>query len=442
MSTKPNSLDICDTAPTAAALEILPTLAGATTSGPRLTGKKAGMVVFSTYPFDPRPRRTVDALTKEGMRVDLICEGEEKSPKRESLDNLEITRIPIKHRRGGALSYAYQYSAFILIAAAILVRRSFRGRYDLVYVHNMPDILVLSAMLPKLFGAKVILDQHDPMPELMKTIFNMDEESFSVRVIRRLEKWSIARADLVITVNLACKRIFSARSCRAEKIGVVMNSPDGEIFPYRAARSYPVRTPDQRFHMMYHGSLVERNGLELAVDALARLHKAIPTAELRVYGRSTPYLEHVMDKVRSLGLESNVRYLGAKKLEELAREIEDCDVGIIPNQRNTFTDINTPTRIFEYLALGKPVIAPRTPGIQDYFDPDSLLFFESGDSKELAKKMEYVVSHPIEVTAIAERGQQVYTRHSWQQEKEKLISMVVGLIQDGKAELGLRQEPS
>jgi glycosyltransferase involved in cell wall biosynthesis len=432
MTAKPNSLINCDTVPTAASLEARTTVAtGAIKSGSRLTGKKAGMVVFSTYPFDPRPRRAADALTKEGMKVDLICEGEEKSPRRESLDSLEITRIPIKHRRGGALSYAYQYSAFILISAAILARRSFRGRYDLVYVHNMPDILVLSAMLPKLFGAKVILDQHDPMPELMTTIFNMDEESFSVRIIRHLEKWSIARADLVITVNLACKRIFSARSCRAEKIGVVMNSPDGEIFPYRAARSYSVRTPDQRLRMMYHGSLVERNGLELAVDALARLHKMIPEAELRIYGRSTPYLERVMDKVRSLGLESNVCYFGAKKLEDLAREIEDCDLGIIPNQRNTFTDINTPTRIFEYLALGKPVIAPRTPGIQDYFDPDSLLFFESGDSEELSEKIAYAASHPGELSAIAERGQQVYMAHNWQQEKETLVSMVVELIRTG-----------
>jgi glycosyltransferase involved in cell wall biosynthesis len=430
MSAKSNRLANGDMVPTAAALELRPALGRAIESGSRLTGKKAGMVVFSTYPFDPRPRRAVDALTKEGMTVDLICEGEEQSPKRESLDNLEITRIPIKHRRGGALSYAYQYSAFILISAAILARRSFRGRYDLVYVHNMPDILVLSAMLPKLFGAKVILDQHDPMPELMKTIFNMDEESFSVRMMRRLEKWSIARADLVITVNLACKRIFAARSCRTEKIGIVMNSPDGEIFPYRAARSYSVRTPDQRLRMMYHGSLVERNGLDLAVDALARLHKMTPTAELRIYGRSTPYLERVMDKVRSLGMESNIRYFGAKKLEDLAREIEDCDLGIIPNQRNTFTDINTPTRIFEYLALGKPVIAPQTPGIQDYFDHDSLLFFESGDSEELAKKIEYAASHPIEVAGIAERGQQVYVAHSWQQEKEKLVNMVVELIKE------------
>jgi glycosyltransferase involved in cell wall biosynthesis len=394
-----------------------------------LAGKKAGMVVFSLYPADPRPRRAAEALLKEGMSVDLICEGDERSPKQETLDRLEIVRIPIRHRRGGALSYAYQYSAFIFISAAILARRSLRGRYDLVYVHNMPDVLVISALLPKLFGAKVILDQHDPMPELMTTIFNMDEKTFGVRVIRWLEKWSMARADLVITVNAACKRIFSTRSCRAEKIGVVMNSPDGEIFPYRAASSYPVRIPGQPFAVMYHGSLVERNGLELAVDALARLHKTIPAIELRVYGRSTPYLEQMVAKVHKMGLDDHVRYYGAKTLEELVHEIEACDVGIVPNQRNTFTDINTPTRIFEYLALGKPVIAPRTPGIQDYFDPKSLLFFDSGNAEQLAERIEHVASHPVDAAAIAERGQKVYLAHTWQQERENLVTLVSGLVQ-------------
>ena len=55
----------------------------------------------------------------------------------------------------------------------------------------------------------MILDQHDPMPELMTTIFSLAKESLSVRLIQRLEKWSIARANLVITVNVACKRLFS-----------------------------------------------------------------------------------------------------------------------------------------------------------------------------------------------------------------------------------------
>jgi glycosyltransferase involved in cell wall biosynthesis len=175
---------------------------------------------------------------------------------------------------------------------------------------------------------------------------------------------------------------------------------------------------------MYHGSLVDRNGLDLAVEALARVRKTIPATELRIYGRSTPFLERVMEQVRNQGLEDCVSYLGPKRLEDLVGAIENCDVGIIPNQRNIFTDINTPTRIFEYLALGKPVIAPRTPGIQDYFNPESLLFFDSGNSEELAEKIEYVFSHDRESTETARHGQEVYRAHTWSKEKNNLVDLI------------------
>ena len=402
-----------------------------TSSG--LQGKRVGMVTFSPYPADPRPRRAAAALLKEGMSVDLICLGDEKAPKREAFNGIDIFRVPITNRRGGKFSYAYQYSTFILISSIILAMRSLKRRYDMVYVHNMPDILVLSSLVPKALGAKVILDLHDPMPELMTTIFNLDKNSLSVRIISRLEKWSMARADLVLTVNIACKRIFASRSCRPEKIGVVMNAPDEEIFPFRAAGSYPSANdaPTKRFVIMYHGSLVERNGLDLAVDALALVREAVPAAELRIYGRKTPFLERVMGEARQKGLQDRVQYLGPRRLEDLVREIEDCDVGIIPNHRSAFAEINTPTRIFEYLALGKPVIAPRTPGIQDYFNPESLLFFESGNAEELAQKIEFVFSHPAEVAELARRGQEVYREHNWRIERLRLIDLVAALLGKG-----------
>ena len=247
----------------------------------------------------------------------------------------------------------------------------------------MPDILVVSSLIPKFLGAKVILDMHDPMPELMMTIFNTDRNSRSVQALKRLEKWSFAQADSVITVNSACKRLFSSRRCNADKIEIVMNSPDEQTFPFRAPQ-LPIaqRTQGAPFVVMYHGSLVERNGLELAVNAIARVRETIPGVELRIYGHPTPFLEHVMETVRSKNV--NARYLGRKRLEDLVLEIEGCDVGIIPNHRSAFAEINTPTRIFEYLALGKPVIAPRTQGIQDYFNSESLFFFEPGNSEELA----------------------------------------------------------
>jgi glycosyltransferase involved in cell wall biosynthesis len=392
------------------------------------------MVTFSPYPADPRPRRAVEALVKEGMSVDLVCLLDDKSPKREKLNGIDVVRIPIAHRRGGKLSYFYNYSAFISLSAAILAIRTLKRRYDLAYVHNMPDVLVLSSLGPKAFGSKVILDMHDPMPELMTTIFNRNENSRAVRLLRRLEKWSMARADLVVTVNEACKRLFASRSCRAQKVAVVMNSPDEGIFRFREAHARPSGDASTRpFAIMYHGSLVERNGLDLGLDALARIRPTIPTAELRIYGKETPFLHHVLSESRNKGLQDSVRYLGPRRLEDLVPAIEDCDVGIIPNHRSAFSEINTPTRIFEYLALGKPVIAPRARGISDYFDDSSLVFFELGSGEDLARKLEYVFSHPAEAAEIVKRGQTVYQEHGWSAERERFIDLVAGILSGSRA---------
>jgi hypothetical protein len=185
------------------------------------------MATFSPYPADPRPRRAVDALLEAGMRVDLVCLREEGQPAREKIGGLNVLRVPIVHRRGGKLSYLLEYSAFISAATAVFAARTLRRRYDLVHIHNMPEILVLSGLIPKVLGAKIILDMHDPMPELMGTTLDRGEDTFAVRLLLKLERWSMAQADSVITTNVAFQRTFASRSCDATKLRIVMNSPNG-----------------------------------------------------------------------------------------------------------------------------------------------------------------------------------------------------------------------
>jgi len=395
-----------------------------------LQGKKAGLVVLSSYPFDARPRRTADALVRQGMSVDYICTAEGKAPWHERTSGLDVFRVPVEHQRGGKLAYAYQYSAFTLAATGILAARSQRCRYDLIYINNMPDILVVSALLPKMLGAKVILDLHDPMPELMATIFAKGPNSKSIRLMKWLEKWSMARAHQIVTPNRACQRIFAARSCPEGKIVVVMNSPDESIFPFRPVRAGPAppRNGDQPFVVMYHGTLVERNGLDVAMEAFAYVRAKIPRVQLRIYGDATPFLARVMQSARERGVEQDVLHLGKRSLEEIVAAIDACDVGIIPNPCNAFTNINTPVRIFEYLARGKPVIAPRTPGIQDYFDESSLVFFDPGNAQELGERIEFIALHPEAAFSFAERGQQVSRAHSWEQEGRTLVRVVENLL--------------
>lgn len=403
----------------------------------RLAGKCVVVLLYSNYPFDPRPRRAAEALVAEGMDVEVICLRENEGEAAEEIvRGVKVSRLPLKRRRGGKLEYMWQYASFLLGSFLILGWRASRKRYSLVHVHNMPDVLAFSALIPKLRGAKVILDLHDPMPELMRTIFDIKESSIAVSTLKRMEKWSIRFSDAVLTVNEACKTIFSMRSCRREKISVIMNSPDEKIFKYReTTKKAPTAIdPAAPFVIMYHGSLVERHGLDLAVLALSTIRKAIPGAELRIYGQSTPFLERVMASVQGTELSAVVHYFGPKNLDQIVQAIGECDVGIIPNRRSIFTELNTPTRIFEYLSQSKPVIAPRVHGILDYFGPEELFFFELGDAADLARQIEHVFREPEVVLATIQRGQKVYLDHTWSNERHRFVDLVAKTLGIGSTE--------
>jgi glycosyltransferase involved in cell wall biosynthesis len=335
--------------------------------------------------------------------------------------------VPLKRRRGGAAAYIARYGIFLGAAFLLLAARSLRRRFDLIHVHNMPDALVFSALVPKLLGAKIILDLHDPMPELMMTIFGLKQDSPAIRLLKRIERWSATFADQVITVNVACKRILVSRSCSPEKVNVVMNSPDEDIFALQAPTS-PNSFAGRPFVIMYHGSILERNGLDLAVNALAAVRGHLSSVELRIYGEATPFLTAVMKRVREHGLQNSVRYFGAPRPEQIAAAIDECDVGIIPNRRTVFTEINTPTRIFEYLSRGKPVIAGRAPGVQDYFPDDALFFFELGNVEDLARAIVYVFDHPSDVEKTVRRGQDVYLDHRWSDERGRMLVRMAELL--------------
>jgi glycosyltransferase involved in cell wall biosynthesis len=394
----------------------------------RLRAKRAAVVLFSYYPDDPRPRRAAAALRHEGMEVDFICLQKHPSqPRKERTESgIDITRLPMTRERGGKWTYVRQYSLFIARAFWCLTVLSLRRRYDLVHVHNMPDVIVFSALVPKLLGAKIVLDLHDPVPELMQTIFDFPAQSRTVRLLKLLEKWSIAFADHVITVNEACKKIYSSRSCAADKITVVLNAPDEDVFcrPVAANGQEAV----DRFAILYHGSILARNGFDIAVEALAKVRRSIPHARLVVCGEKTSFYSETMDAAAKRGLADHIEYLGPKNRSGVVDAISSCDVGIIPNRRNIFTEINTPTRIFECLALGKPVIAPQAQGIRDYFGNDDLIYFELGNSDDLARKIEFVYRHPDETKSVVERGQRIFRANSWRHQQSNLLNAISSLV--------------
>jgi glycosyltransferase involved in cell wall biosynthesis len=391
---------------------------------------RVAVVLYSYYLSDPRPRRETEALVEAGMEADVICLRRDISePAFEMVNGVNIHRVALQRRRGRAGGYIMRYAFFFLCAFWRLAVWSLSRKYKLVHVHNMPDFLVFTAAVPRLRGAKVILDLHDPMPELYCGIYSVEKKkkSFAYWMLCRLERWSIAFADKVLTPNIAFKDIFVARNNVFDKVEIVMNSPRPTIF---GAEKYEAkaREPGETFILMYHGLLAERHGLDLAIDALSRLNGEFPGIKLEIYGDRTDYGDQILCQVDLLKMQERVRFHGYKTQAEIAKAIVSIDLGLIPNRLNAFTNINFPTRIFEYLAMNKPVMVPRTKGVADYFGEDEILYFEPGNIDDLARKIVWACTHPFELHAMMEKGRQVYRKNSWIVQETRLLDVVGSLV--------------
>src|SRR2546422_2812647 len=150
-------------------------------------------------PLDARVTREVGALIAAGDEADLICQRWADQPRRERLGRLTAYRLPISRKRGGALRSLAEYAAFLAAAALVAGALHLRRRYDVVQVNSMPDCLVFAAIVPRLLGARVVLDLHECMPEFFATKFKIGMGNQLVRLLISLERASTGFAHSIWT---------------------------------------------------------------------------------------------------------------------------------------------------------------------------------------------------------------------------------------------------
>ena len=187
---------------------------------------------------------------------------------------------------------------FFVSAAARLNQLHAQRHYDTIQVHNLPDFLVFCALIPKLRGVPVILDLHDLMPEFYAGRFGQGR-SLMARLIRWQERLACRFADHVITVSEHWRQALIQRGVPEHKCSVVMNVADESIF--RPSEDARPRSPGlDGFRLIYHGTLVERYGLDLAVQAVAQVRHDIPQIHLTLIGLGD-YVPHLTQMVQELG---------------------------------------------------------------------------------------------------------------------------------------------
>jgi len=385
---------------------------------------KVLMIVYSHLPKDPRVRREANALKENGYEVDIICLKSKQQSTFEIIDGINVFRLNLEKSRSSKSRYIILYFTFFFKAFIKTNRLWLKNKYKVIHVHNMPDFLIFIPFLQKLFGTKLILDLHDPTPEVYLTKFNSGQKT--IKILELQEKISIWFADHIITTNIAFVDAFIKRGCPENKITIVMNSPDDKIFS-RSNNETDNKPNKNKFVIMYHGVILERHGLDILVKSVNILKNKIPGIELWVYGDGE-FKSNFLKLTDELDLNNIVKYFGPVDLETIAETIPNISVGIIPNRLSPFTNINLPTRIFEYLYFNKPVIVPRTQGIRDYFDENSIWYFEPDNIESLANEIFNIYSFSNETSVKLVMAVAIYKEHTWKFEKQKLVDLYKKLL--------------
>ena len=378
------------------------------------------MITFSEYACDGRVRREAESLAGRGDTVDCICVG---SVEARPVAGIRLFRVsPQRYRGANVFRLLPAYLRFFLYAFFKVSVLHFANRYDVVQVHTMPDFMVFAALIPKLMGARVILDVHDLMPEIYAVKFASGETQWVSRFIAWVERMSIAFADKAMCVHRPHLQALMRHGNPESKFSILLNVPDHRFF---VPKSPPGEWGDE-FRLLYHGTTPKRAGLDVALRAVARARKEIPRIRFQILGVREG-AEELSRLVAELGLTDCVVLAHSVPIEDLAAVIESTHVAIVPYLSDSFTQYVLPVKLLESVAMRRPVIVSRLRTVEAYFDSSMVRFFEPGNDRELAESIVELYRNPELAKELAVNAEAFTARYNWPEHRQIYFRLIDSL---------------
>jgi glycosyltransferase involved in cell wall biosynthesis len=380
------------------------------------------MLAYTYYEMDNRVRRYAESLSQRGDHVDVIALRREGQEAYEILNGVHVYRIQKRVvNEKGKLSYLIKLMLFLVQSAIFLTARHFKKPYSLIHVHSVPDFEVFATLIPKLMGAKIVLDIHDIVPEFYASKFKVSKESLAFKLLVLAEKASTAFADHVIIANHIWGEKLVKRSVSEKKSSVFLNYPDQSIFHSRSQ----VKDRD-KFIILYPGSLSWHQGLDIAIKAVERIKGQHPEVELHIYGEGGEK-NKLTDLVMELGLEDRVIFKGSVSMDHISDVMANADMGIVPKRNDPFGGDAFSTKILEFMSLGVPVIVAKTRVDEFYFNDTLVQFFTPEDINDLARCLRDLVRDEGRRKQLATNSSKFIEDYVWTKKKNDYYTLVDNL---------------
>jgi len=373
--------------------------------------------------YGPEIRREAEALAGAGFDVEVVIMRAADAPRREVVNGVTVIRLPVRQRNGMAGTFL-EYGIFLLSAAKFLSIQHIRRPYAVVQANSMPDFLVFAALVPKLFGCRVVAYMQEPTPELAETIYG---RKWLTSVLARIEQWSIRFADRSVTVTEQLKQRYVERGASADRISVVLNCPD----PSAVLENWSPPPPGSKseFVAVCHGTIEDRYGQDTIVAAARILRDEMPDLRVVITGRGSQTGE-LTDAIASYGLQDIVRFEGWVSQTRLNDILYSADVGIVAQKASTYSHLVHTNKMVDYWIFGLPVIASRLHALSELYDDRFVEYYEPGDAEDLAAAIRRLHADTARRAELAQNGKLAQGQNGWAAQRIIYLGVFHSLLGD------------
>lgn len=301
----------------------------------------------------------------------------------------------------------------VLLTSPYILLRTFFLRPAIVHIY-MPDLLPL-AFIYRLLGSRVIYEVQENIYKKV-AIKRHNRSSLLQRFFRGFDEAARRCFYFIFTEHGYLQTYDRLRHPSV----IVYNYPIvADYQPYRATR----HGPDSEINIFYLGGISFERAIDTVINGLARLRQygypfrmhlfgplAFPEKELETIPAYSQLRQHLVfygytDQQRALPIAAQ-SLAGLALLKPVADYPESY-----------------PTKLFEYMALGLPVITSRFPLYREVVERHRCGFcIDPHDPQALADCLRFLIENPAEAEAMGERGRVAAERYyTWETERRKLL---------------------
>lgn len=425
------------------------------------------MVLPDRFPPDVRVEKELAALESTVDEVTLLCPADPDRPRREVIDGTQVVRVS---RPDDSIGSVRRNLRVALTAYRPAWGEAITARVNDVDAIHVHDLLLAGTALRvgERHDVPVVLDLHENYPEAVRQWRRadptwwrsvpevLDRVAYPIARHKRLERHWTKRADHVITVAAEAKGHY-VRDCVVPptNVSVVRNTVDLDAFD-RDEAPVGVGTADgdtrvnaeadvnantdaeggDEFVVGYVGSFGPHRGLDDTIEAFARLREAeaAPDARLLLVGSGN---EAFGRRLRALaadrGVADDVAFTGWVEFSSVPRYMAAMDVCLVPHASTPHTDTTVPHKLFQYMAMGKPVVVTDVPPLQRIVEETaSGVVTTAGDPNSLAAALRRLAAAPAERDRLGANGRRaVETEYNWTTDAATLRAVYDRLLDRG-----------